>query len=151
MSKFPAIRDLQVDRSKMFSTLKKVKAWIPLDGTHNLGPGPKTAPELAAERYDYSTCMTCGCCCEACPQFKLEGPFMGAFSFGQVHLFNEHPVGQMQSDERLDAVMDIGGLVDCGNAQNCVAACPKGIPLANAIAELGWDTTKRAIKKMFKE
>lgn len=76
---------------------------------------------------------------------------MGAFSFGQVQLFNEHPTGAMQANQRLDAVMDIGGLVDCGNAQNCVAVCPKGIPLANAIAELGWDTTKRAITKLFKE
>lgn len=151
MSKFPIVRDLQVDRSKMFTTLKKIKAWIPLDGSHNLGPGPKTSPELSAERYEFSKCMTCGCCCEACPQFKLDGPFMGAFSFGQVHYFNEHPTGEMQADQRLDSVMDIGGIVDCGNAQNCVVSCPKGIPLANAIAELGWDTTKRALKKLFKE
>src|SRR6187399_2445204 len=36
MSKFPNIRDLQVDRSQMFDHLKRVHAWVELDGTHDL-------------------------------------------------------------------------------------------------------------------
>ncbi len=32
LSKFPVIRDLQVDRQRMFDGLKQVKAWTPLDG-----------------------------------------------------------------------------------------------------------------------
>ena len=40
MSKFPMIRDLQVDRSRMFENLKKVQAWIHIDGTHDIGKGP---------------------------------------------------------------------------------------------------------------
>lgn len=39
MKTFPVVRDLQVDRSRMFDSLKKVKAWIPIDGTYDLGPG----------------------------------------------------------------------------------------------------------------
>src|SRR5688572_2579803 len=38
MSKFPNIRDLIVDRSQMFNHLKRVNAWIELDGTHDMGP-----------------------------------------------------------------------------------------------------------------
>ena len=41
MSTFPVIRDLQVDRSRMFDNLKRMKAWIPIDGTYDLGPGPR--------------------------------------------------------------------------------------------------------------
>src|SRR5947199_2512739 len=40
MSKFPLVRDLAVDRQRMFDALKRVKAWIPTDGTYDLGPGP---------------------------------------------------------------------------------------------------------------
>src|SRR6187399_3187274 len=36
MTKFPNIRDLQVDRSQMFDHLKRVHAWVELDGTHDL-------------------------------------------------------------------------------------------------------------------
>src|SRR5881296_2901275 len=35
MSKFPNVRDLKVDRSKMFDHLKQVHAWIDLDGTYD--------------------------------------------------------------------------------------------------------------------
>jgi len=32
MSKFPVIRDLMVDRRRLFRALEKLQAWIPLDG-----------------------------------------------------------------------------------------------------------------------
>ena len=38
LSKFPVVRDLAVDRSRMFEALKRVKAWVPMDGYHDLGP-----------------------------------------------------------------------------------------------------------------
>jgi len=38
LSKFPVVRDLSVDRSVLFENLKKVKAWVPVDGTYDLGP-----------------------------------------------------------------------------------------------------------------
>src|SRR5512142_2593945 len=41
LSKFPLVRDLMVDRQRMFESLKKVRAWVPIDGTHDLGPGPR--------------------------------------------------------------------------------------------------------------
>ena len=41
MSKFPVVRDLMVDRQRIFKDLKESKAWINVDGTHDLGPGPK--------------------------------------------------------------------------------------------------------------
>ena len=36
MKTFPVVRDLQVDRRRMFDSLKKVKAWVPIDGTYDL-------------------------------------------------------------------------------------------------------------------
>src|SRR3954470_10311955 len=41
MSKFPNVRDLIVDRSKMFEHLRRVHAWIEIDGSYDLGPGPR--------------------------------------------------------------------------------------------------------------
>src|SRR5687768_12744479 len=35
MQKFPNIRDLVVDRSRMFNHVKQVNAWMELDGTHD--------------------------------------------------------------------------------------------------------------------
>src|SRR5699024_12318726 len=41
MRTFPVIRDLIIDRESMFDSLKQVKAWIPIDGTYDIGPGPR--------------------------------------------------------------------------------------------------------------
>lgn len=147
MSKFPLVRDLRVDRRVMFENLKKVKAWIPLDGTYDLGPGPRFSQEIQQIGYTLSRCMTCGCCLEACPQFNDKSPFIGAAPISQARLFNLHPTGQMQRDERIDPLMGEGGLGDCGNAQNCIEACPKEIPLATSIAEMQREATKRLFRK----
>ena len=58
MSKFPNVRDLVVDRSRMFEHLRKVHAWIEMDGTYDLGPGPRMDQDDVQERYAYSRCMT---------------------------------------------------------------------------------------------
>lgn len=149
MSKFPVVRDLFVDRSRMFENLKKLKAWVPIDGTHHLGAGPTESPEKQEERYAISRCMTCGCCLEACPQFTKDNDFVGAQAIAQAYYFNEHETGKKLKDARLDALMEPGGINDCGNAQNCVKVCPKEIPLTEAIAKVGRQVTVHAIKKFF--
>jgi succinate dehydrogenase / fumarate reductase iron-sulfur subunit len=67
----------------------------------------------------------------------------------QVRLFNAHPVGAEAKDERLQTVMGLGGISDCGNAQNCVKVCPKNIPLTESIGAIGRDTTMKFIKNFF--
>jgi succinate dehydrogenase / fumarate reductase, iron-sulfur subunit len=147
MSKFPTVRDLIVDRSRMFENLKKVQAWIPIDGTYDLGPGPRVAQKEQQLAYQFSQCMTCGCCVEACPQVSEKSNFIGPAAIGQVRLFNSHPTGKLNADERLEAISGNDGIASCGNAQNCVQVCPKEIPLTRAIAELNRDTTIYRIKK----
>src|SRR5699024_12043327 len=41
MTTFPVVRDLIVNREKMFDALKQIKAWVPIDGTYDIGPGPR--------------------------------------------------------------------------------------------------------------
>ena len=64
-------------------------------------------------------------------------------------LFNNHPTGKFDQEDRLHAIMGPGGLTDCGNAQNCVAVCPKEIRITDAIAKLGRQTTSQALKDIF--
>ena len=149
MKTFPVIRDLQVDRSRMFDSLKKVKAWIPIDGTYDLGPGPRM-PEVKRQwAYELSKCMTCGVCLESCPNVNSKSSFIGPAPLSQVRLFNAHPTGAMNKAERLETIMGDGGLLNCGNAQNCVQACPKGIPLTTSIAALNRDTAVQSFKNFF--
>jgi succinate dehydrogenase / fumarate reductase, iron-sulfur subunit len=149
MRTFPVVRDLLVDRTRMFESLKKVKAWIPIDGTYDLGPGPRMAESKRQWAYELSKCMTCGVCLEACPNVNSKSPFIGPAPLSQVRLFNSHPTGEMNKAERLETIMGEGGLANCGNSQNCVQACPKGIPLTTSIAALNRDTTIQSFKNFF--
>lgn len=147
MKTFPVVRDLVINRERMFNALKKVKAWIPIDGTYDLGPGPRMAESKRQWAYELSKCMTCGVCLEACPNVNDRNSFIGPAAISQVRLFNAHPTGEMNAHERLDALMEEGGIEGCGNSQNCVRSCPKGIPLTTSIAAINRDTTKHLFKR----
>jgi succinate dehydrogenase / fumarate reductase iron-sulfur subunit len=171
MSKFPVVRDLVVDRRRLFRSLERVKAWVPIDGSYDQGPGPRIPPEEQEDAYPLATCISCGCCLEACPQFtkvevtqaagetqqafeerrtaEFDKSFVGAHAISQAMLFNSHPTGKMIADERLEAVTGRGGIQMCGNAQNCVAVCPKRIPLTRSIARAGRAATMWAIRRFF--
>ncbi|MTD29635.1 succinate dehydrogenase iron-sulfur subunit [Planomicrobium sp. YIM 101495] len=149
MKTFPVVRDLIVDRSRMFDSLKKVKAWIPVDGTYELGEGPRMPERKRQWAYELSKCMTCGVCLEACPNVNDKSDFIGPAPLSQVRLMNAHPTGSMNRDERLNAIMGEGGLASCGNSQNCVESCPKGIPLTTSIAALNRETTVQMFRNFF--
>ena len=171
MSKFPLLRDLVVDRRRLFRALEKVQAWLPVDGYYDMGPGPRQSQDEQQRAYSLSQCMSCGCCLDACPQYeridvvRREGEtdeqfaargnathdvhFIGAHAISQAIFYNSHPTGKLNSGPRVDALMAPGGIQVCGNAQNCVAVCPKEIPLTTAIGRAGRETTKRMFARWF--
>jgi succinate dehydrogenase / fumarate reductase iron-sulfur subunit len=148
-----------------------VKAWVPVDSYYNMGPGERILREDQESNYPLSQCMSCGCCVEACPQYnkvevkqeegeseedfevrkdgEFDEAFVGPHAISQAMLFNNHPTGKSLAAERLEALSGPGGIAACGNAQNCVAVCPKEIPLTTSIARAGRATTLHAIKKWF--
>ncbi|MDE1155209.1 MAG: succinate dehydrogenase iron-sulfur subunit [Acidobacteriaceae bacterium] len=151
LTKFPVVRDLAVDRSVLFENLKKVKAWVPIDGTYDLGSGPKQSPQIQEQRYPLSNCISCTICMEVCPQFNDATGFVGAASIAQAKLFNLDPGGAVLKEERLRALAGDGGIQECGFAQNCVQACPKGLPLTEAISDMGRDVFVQKVKDMFRQ
>ena len=149
MAKFEVVRDLIIDRQRMFDALIRIKGWVPIDGTHDLGAGPKQTPQDQTWMYVISRCMTCGCCLEACPQVNPRSEFIGASAIAQARLFNAHPTGKTIAHERMDSLMQPGGIMDCGNAQNCVQVCPKEIPLTQSISDMGKQTIMYGVKRFF--
>jgi succinate dehydrogenase / fumarate reductase iron-sulfur subunit len=150
-SKFPVVRDLAVDRSVLFENLKAVKAWVPIDGTYDLGAGPRMEAAEQEKAYPLSRCISCCCCMEVCPQFNESTGFVGAATISQVRLFNTHPTGKVLKGERLAALMGDGGIQECGYAQNCVEICPKDIPLTTSISQVGGQVMKQAIGDLFRK
>ncbi len=147
LTKFPLIRDLCVDRTKMLEALKKIRGWVSVDGTEDNGQfGPPISQEVQGAMYRLSTCMACGCCTESCPQVNAKSEFMGPAAMSQIRYFNANPTGALEKSERLRTALSDEGIGGCGNAQNCVQVCPKKIPLTESLALIGREATKQAIK-----
>jgi succinate dehydrogenase / fumarate reductase iron-sulfur subunit len=74
--------------------------------------------------------------------------FVGAATIAQVKLFNAHPSGKVLKEERLRALAGDGGVQECGFAQNCVQACPKQLPLTEAISDVSRDVILQELKDL---
>ncbi|QDV24609.1 succinate dehydrogenase iron-sulfur subunit [Aureliella helgolandensis] len=171
MSKFPVVRDLCVDRYRVFRALEKLQCWVPVDGYYDLGAGPRQSPAQQEQNYPLSQCMSCGCCLEACPQYQevtvyrldgesaeayeerrdaeLDRHFIGAAAMSQAVLMNANPTGQSHAPQRVEAMIAPGGIQNCGNAGNCQAVCPKEIPLMHSWGRANRAATLHSIKKLF--
>ncbi len=149
LATFPIVRDLMVDRQQLFDSLKKVHAWVDIDGPFDLGEGPRFHDNTRRWAYELSKCMSCGCCLEGCPNVNSHSNFMGPAPLSQVRLFNAHPTGKAYKSVRLNAIMKTGGLTMCGNSQNCKEVCPKEIPLTESIAHLNRQANAQSLRNMF--
>ena len=150
LSKFPVVRDLSVDRSVLFENLKAVKAWVPIDGSYDLGAGPRQQPQIQEQRYPLSNCISCTICMEVCPQFNDATGFVGAATIAQAKLFNMDPRGVgAEGGPAARALAGDGGVQECSFSQNCVQACPKQLPLTEAISDMGRDVFVQQVKDFF--
>ncbi|MCA9184595.1 MAG: succinate dehydrogenase iron-sulfur subunit [Planctomycetales bacterium] len=171
LTKFPVIRDLMVDRRRLFRALEKLQCWIPVDGYYDAGPGPRQSQQQQQQAYPLSLCMSCGCCLEACPQYtkvelqreadeaddqfrqredaQFDHTFVGAHAMNQVVLMNSHPTGEITATPRIEAMTAQGGIQNCGKAANCQAVCPKDIPLMTSWARAGRTATVHVLRRMF--
>ena len=146
-TKFPLIRDLCVNRNKMFDALIKIRGWVSVDGSEDTGTfAEPISQEVQEAMYVLSTCMTCGCCSESCPQVNDSSDFMGPAAMSQIRLFNSNPTGKLEKSKRLRVATSDEGIAGCGNAQNCVRVCPKNIPLTESLALIGREASKQAIR-----
>jgi succinate dehydrogenase / fumarate reductase iron-sulfur subunit len=171
MSKFPVVRDLCVDRHRLFRALEKLQCWVPVDGYYDMGSGPKQSSDQQEQNYPLSQCMSCGCCLEACPQYQqvtverredemddayqdrldveLDRNFIGAAAMSQAVLMNSHPTGQALAANRIEAMIAPGGIQNCGKAGNCQAVCPKEIPLMHSWGRANRAATLHVVKTFF--
>src|SRR5438067_1116933 len=144
LSKFPVIRDLAVDRSVLFENLKAVKAWVPIDGTYELGPGPKQAPQIQEQRYPLSNCISCTICMEVCPQFNDGTGFVGAATIAQAKLFNMDPSGAVLKEERLRALAATAASRNAASPKTASRPAPKDSPSPKPSAT--WAATSSSSK-----
>jgi succinate dehydrogenase / fumarate reductase iron-sulfur subunit len=130
----PVIKDLVVDMEGFFAKYKSIKPYLINDE-----PEPERERLQSVEqreRFDDTTkCILCAACTTSCPSFWANSEYVGPAAIVQEHrfLFDSRDRG---AQERLAIMSDEMGVWRCRTAFNCVEACPRGIDVTRAIAEV---------------
>ena len=126
LSKFPLIKDLKVDRSILFDVMKDCELWLENDSKYN--------PKDYDFEYEMSLCLMCGCCTEACPNYKL-GDFVGA----QVAVSASKLINQESDEKHLKNMKNKYKkrfFSHCVKSIACEDVCPMKIPTQRAISKM---------------
>ncbi len=143
LKKFPVVRDLVVDRSRVFEGHSLMEDAVGLDFSDKDFAGiPQRAGKISDNAQKILTdCINCGACLDACPRYG--DSFMGAAPVLHALVFDSLSPTQSRSRELM------AGVADCDNARNCEQACPKDIPLIPLWSQAKRTTLKHFLKSLF--
>jgi succinate dehydrogenase / fumarate reductase, iron-sulfur subunit len=131
----PLEKDLVVDMEPFFASYRQMQPF--LIAHSNPGKGKERIQSPAArERFDDTTkCILCAACTSSCPIFWTDGQYFGPAAIVNAHRF----IFDSRDDAsatRLDILNDKEGVWRCRTTFNCTEACPRGIQITQAIAEV---------------
>jgi succinate dehydrogenase / fumarate reductase iron-sulfur subunit len=131
----PLEKDLVVDMEPFFESYRAINPFLmattpAADGKERL----QSVVERA--RFDDTTkCILCAACTSSCPVFWTDGQYFGPAAIVNAHrfIFDSRDEG---AQVRLDILNDQEGVWRCRTTFNCTEACPRGIEVTKAIAEV---------------
>lgn len=136
MLHYPVMKDLVVDMAPFFAQWKRAKPSLhpAVKGSKQLAIVPPDS-EFGKHAADKRDCLTCGACYSACSIPGSNSDYMGpaAINKGLLRVLDPR---DSAVDDRLQALTSETGIWRCHAQFNCVAACPKGIPLTDSIMYL---------------
>jgi succinate dehydrogenase / fumarate reductase iron-sulfur subunit len=130
----PVLKDLIVDMEPFFDSYKSV---LPYFINDEQAPSTERLQSAAdREVFDATTkCILCAACTTSCPVFWTNGRYIGPAAIVNAHrfIFDSRDTG---TGQRLQVLNGLNGLWRCRTAYNCTEACPRGIPVTQAIEEV---------------
>ena len=126
---FPVIKDLVVDRSA-FDRIIESGGYVSV----NTGGAPDAnalpiAKEAAEEAFNAAACIGCGACVASCKNASAM-----LFMSAKIAHLAQLPQGKPERADRARKMVETAdkmGFGNCSNQQECEAACPKNISVAN--------------------
>jgi succinate dehydrogenase / fumarate reductase iron-sulfur subunit len=136
LSHYPVLKDLVVDMTPFFDQWKRARPSLhpAVKGTKKLAIVPPDS-EFGRHAAHKRDCITCGACYAACSVVGSNQDYLGPAAINKAALRLLDPRDSLVAD-RLQAVNSETGVWRCHAQFNCVAACPKGIPLTDSIMYL---------------
>jgi len=131
----PLEKDLIVDMEPFFEAFRAVKPFLIANSTPEAGKERTQSVAQRAVIDDTSKCILCAACTTSCPVFWTDGQYFGPAAIVNAHRFIFDSRDDA-ADVRLDILNDKEGVWRCRTTFNCTEACPRGIEVTKAIAEV---------------
>jgi succinate dehydrogenase / fumarate reductase iron-sulfur subunit len=131
----PLEKDLIVDMEPFFAAYREVKPFLISNSTPEKG---KERVQTIANREifdDTTKCILCAACTTSCPVFWTDGQYFGPAAIVNAHRFIFDSRDDAAKD-RLEILNDKEGVWRCRTTFNCTDACPRGIQVTQAIADV---------------
>ena len=125
LGKFPVIRDLIVDRSRIYESLKNGRIFT--DEYR-----PETAEDYF-QLYDIARCLKCGLCLEVCPNYTSGNMFYGALFANDCRLVLARDTGRAGEMNR--TYREHFGNA-CSKSLSCMNVCPVNIRTLASMAKM---------------
>ena len=128
------LKDLVVDMEPFFASFREIMPFLITTGNEPTRERLQSAAQR--DRFDETTkCILCASCTTACPVFWTDGQYFGPAAIVSAHrfIFDSRDEGAAQ---RLEILNDKEGVWRCRTTFNCTDACPRGIEVTRAIAEV---------------
>ncbi|MGO1397563.1 MAG: succinate dehydrogenase iron-sulfur subunit [Brevibacterium yomogidense] len=130
----PLEKDLIVDMEPFFQSYREVMPFLITSGNEPTRERLQSQHDRAI--FDDTTkCILCASCTTSCPVYWTDGQYFGPASIVNAHrfIFDSRDDG---GDMRLEVLNDREGVWRCRTTFNCTDACPRGIQVTQAIAEV---------------
>ncbi|GAA4265432.1 succinate dehydrogenase iron-sulfur subunit [Frondihabitans peucedani] len=129
----PLEKDLVVDMEPFFASYREVQPF--LQSSSKPEKERLQSVEQRARFDDTTKCILCAACTSSCPVFWTDGQYFGPAAIVNAHRFIFDSRDEA-SEVRLDILNDKEGVWRCRTTFNCTEACPRGIQVTQAIAEV---------------
>lgn len=138
----PLEKDLIVDMEPFFQSYREIMPFLITSGHEPTRERLQSSEQR--EAFDDTTkCILCASCTSSCPVFWTDGQYFGPAAIVNAHrfIFDSRDEG---GDMRLEILNDKEGVWRCRTTFNCTDACPRGIEITKAIAEVKQAILQRA-------
>ncbi|MCU1528450.1 MAG: succinate dehydrogenase iron-sulfur subunit [Frondihabitans sp.] len=129
----PLEKDLVVDMEPFFASYREVQPF--LQASSKPDKERLQSAEQRARFDDTTKCILCAACTSSCPVFWTDGQYFGPAAIVNAHRFIFDSRDE-EATTRLDILNDKEGVWRCRTTFNCTEACPRGIQVTQAIAEV---------------
>ena len=129
----PVEKDLIVDMTPFYKAYLEINPF--LVATDKPKKERLQSPEDRARYDDTTKCILCAACTSSCPVFWTDDQYFGPAAIVNAHRFIFDSRDE-NAELRLDILNDKEGVWRCRTTFNCTEACPRGIEVTKAIAEV---------------